>query len=283
MKISSVHLNKVNTNFKSSELSSNKRAKSISDNSVKASSLEAMSTYNRAFINNEDLPEYDYDSLPDRKFSDELESGECRQTGDINFSSLDIAQSWDAQLIRQGLKGSEINNDINKYLEEYICAMNSTDYNPDVKINEEISDEEDSILKQIAASAITIRSISPTVKQHEIYRVVSYDPISPDSKEYIENLKALKPGETTMLSPVPVYVSSSAKKIMNNYAHQTGSDGVLFKILLPEGSHIMPASYGGVEQCLMEPCAQFKVLNNEKYKNNFNVITLEYILPDKNN
>ena len=133
--------------------------------------------------------------------------------------------------------------------------------------------------KQKELSSKEIDVFSPTKAPHSVYRVITSNP-NEITKKYFDKINALKPDDEVVLSSIPMYVSTSAKKIMQNYGINS-SGGVLFKINLPEGSKLMKLPSGdGIEQLIMRPDSKFKVVENKEYDNNFRTIELDYLFDE---
>ena len=136
-------------------------------------------------------------------------------------------------------------------------------------------DFKNEVKKQKEDAIATINSLSPTEKEHTVYRVISAG-WTQDSNDYFEQMSKLKKGEQVVLDTTPIYVSTSARKTIGNYGGK--KDYILFKINLPKGSKLLrfPSS-DGIEQGIMKPDAKFRVVDNEEYNNNFHYITLDYL------
>ena len=131
------------------------------------------------------------------------------------------------------------------------------------------------VQRQKGDAIASINSLSPTEKDHTVYRIISAG-WTQDSNDYFEIMKKLKKGQNIILDSTPIYVSTSARKTIGNYGGK--KDYILFKINLPKGSKLLrfPSS-DGIEQCIMKPDAKFRVVDNEEYNNNFHYITLDYL------
>lgn len=148
----------------------------------------------------------------------------------------------------------------------------------DEEIQQKIDEETKAFVDMVKASKEdviqSINSLSPTEKDHTVYRIISKG-YNEDSYNYFEKMKNLKPGEEIVLDSTPIYVSTSAKKTVGNYG--VGHGNILFEIKLPKGSKLLRfPSIDGIEQCIMKPNAKFKVVDNKEYKNDFHYITLAY-------
>ena len=279
-------INKFNTNFKSSYDVKNKALNVVADKidpKALSNSLDALAAYNRTAINSHELEEFDLSNLPDVSLAQEFSDDEAMlPEGGFDISSLfNLSSSYIAEQIRHYDKTGELMPyKVAQIIDE--CKYNGFDDNQTREYLENAKQnfvDEMNLLKQDAKRAIA--SISPTTSKHDVYRVINKG-YMPNSHEYFEKITSLPAGEKVKLDSVPIYVSTSASKVMKNYGGSGAYDAVLFKIKLPIGSKLFTMSRtDGIEQCMLPPDAEFRVIDNKKYKNNFNLVELEYILPEK--
>lgn len=271
MNISPLHLNNsiLNLKFKGT---SPEEYKTVNPEIIttQASSLDALASYNKA-----GLPkEIDFDSFDNKSIDEEFTHEEIYkqfENGGINLTAIcNCAYSSFAKELAAAAKENEIEDKIPEYLKIYREEIEENNGNiPWYKVNEELSDNLDSMLKDLAQASFFIRRTGQKENEHILYRMLMTD--------YNGKLSSLKPGEQTILSNSPMYVGFSAKDLGKKY----GSD-IILEMIMPKGSYIaafeMP---GGLEEGFVDACAKFEVIDNKEYKDGKRVITLKHILPEE--
>lgn len=114
----------------------------------------------------------------------------------------------------------------------------------------------------------------PTAKDAIAYRTIDrgYKDLS---KKYFDNIIRAQVGEQIKLNPCPIYIGTNGNKIAETYGGK--NNAVMFKINIPAGSKVLKYPDFGIEQAIMKPGAQFKVVDKQEFKNNNHLIELEYI------
>lgn len=263
------------------EINESKKNEYIVDENIKSSS-EALANQNMVLLKRpKPLEKFDIESLPDEKSKDVFALDELAfPVGGASISeTLELASQWKAEQVRyfeatgelipwktrqlveeaqyQGLSPEETKDYIQKEKEKFA---------KEIEEKKELSNKE-------------IDVFSPTTKPHSVYRVITNN-CDEITKKYFDKINALEQNDEVVLSSVPMYVSTSPKKVMQNYGTNS-SGGVLFKVNLPEGSKLMNLPSGdGIEQLIMRPDSKFKVVENKEYDNDFRTIELDYLFSD---
>lgn len=256
----------------------NKRTNTTNYNNKRANQTE-LSQYPRPYIakfGQKEPKEFDVTSLPNIGIDQEFSNTELiPPKGGICLTSIFDLTSHLAEQIRYYEKHGElIPYKKAQILEE--CKYNSmSDEETQQRIEQETQAFSDNVARIKEDAVRCLDSLSPTEKEHTVYRTISKG-YSQDSNDYFNRIKELKEGEEIVLDSVPIYVSTSAQKTIGNYGGK--NDNILFKINLPKGSKLLrlPSS-DGIEQGIMKPDAKFKVVENKEFKNDFHLITLDYL------
>ena len=266
-----LHNNKLKT---PSENQQNGAVNSQTEPTAKIPYYSYIANSNITFGNNKkELEEFDISQLPNINSDDEFEIREGISDTGLNLSCLTNLAS---QYMTEQIRAIENTDKLVPYKERNIREENR--YCSEDEINALLEEEKERFVNYFEEEkdkAIKeIDKVNPTTKPHTVYRI-SND-FNPDSKCYFDKINALKPGEETTLDKAPIYVGTSPAGLLKTYG--MAQNGVLFKINLPKGSKVAKfPSMDGINQLLMKPEAKFTVVDNQEYKNNFRVITLDYI------
>lgn len=241
---------------------------------------EILAGQNAAFIKVENKNTFNTQELEDLGIMDVFEPDEMIPQGErINLNSIvDLTTSSFGEQVRHFRHTGKII----PYMLEY--------YKEEARLNKLEGKEAEDFVQQMCENFINsieekkkeailnIDKNYPTKAPHNVYRVIRMGH-SEESNQYFNKITNLNKGENIVLSELPIYVSTSGKKVMQNYGAGGGKDCVLFKIELPVGTKILKfPSTDGIEQCIMKPDSKFEVVDNKKYDNNFHYLTLKHIL-----
>lgn len=220
--------------------------------------------------------DFNVEKLPNISLNEEFSSDELiPPKGGVSLMSiLDLASYLTEQIRYYEKHGELIHYKRNEVLEN--CKNQGLNDEETQACLEQAKKDFEAQIKTMKEDANNcINSISPTEKEHTVYRIISRG-WSKDSNDYFEKMKSLKIGQDIVLDTIPIYVSSSAKKTICNYGDTKNQ--ILFRINIPKNSHILRfPSFDGIEQCIMKPDAKFRVIDNQEYNNNFHYITLDYL------
>ncbi len=230
-----------------------------------------------------DLKEFDIETLQDKKISEEFEPVEFippvpKSPDDyINVSAITTtAYGYRTDEIRHFLNTGELIS----YKQDSIVQECKDQGLSKEEIQERIEEEKvrfkETYERELEIANANIEKTHPLIKDHTVYRVVEDPGISEETKKYIEELGKLKPGEEVKLSTTPIYASTSPKRTLATYSCQDNPK-ILFKMNLKKGSKVFTFPGDGIEQLILKAGAKFKVVDNEEYKNNFRLITLDYL------
>ena len=241
-----------------------------------------LSEYNKVLVApiNDDRPLLNIDNLPDKSIEEEFEEEELKLLK--GFISLSDIMSLTYSYIVDEIRHLEETGELLPYVEQQYrdeCIQNRfTKEETEQFINDKKRKFEDEIQIKRQKAIDEINTTAPSIKPHTVYRVIKQSS-TPESKQYIERIKNLKEGDKIELNTTPIYVSSSAKKVMKNYGGGCMKDTVLFKINLPVGSKLLKLPCGDkIEQCIMKPKSKFIVASNQMFQNGPYLITLNYVL-----
>lgn len=244
--------------------------------------LDAVAAQNKGFVTgkNDDLEEFDTSTLGNKSIEDEFSTQEMAINGKrlpMNAVLNLIYSCWEIRYYEQ--TGELVPYKTKELLEK--CRYKGLNCEQTQEYIQQAKDDFAAKTNSTKIQAIKDINLSaPTLEEHTVYRILNKPYEDYDKKSY-EQIRKYSPNEIVKLSSSPIYVSTSAKKTINNYGGKRAKDGILFEIKLPKNSKLLKFPSGdGIEQCIMKPDAQFKVIKNEQYKNNFTKITLEYILPE---
>ena len=246
------------------------------------SSLDILAAYNSPIVSEDELPEFDYHLYQDKQMTEEFSPEELNSyKGSINMNPFFYASSDFAIMLRKTIENSEIKDNIAEYLKKYIDTIKENEEKvPNEKIDETLPENVDRMLKVMALASIQIRKQGPKTQEHTLFRAITPDYHVEDHFEYINRLKALKEGEEAIINTAPSYAGFSAKWVMRSYG--CGEEAVLLQMKMPKGSYILALNTNdNVQQAFIEPCAKFRVIKNEKFKDGITVITLEHIQPNE--
>ena len=247
-----------------------------------ASSLDILAAYNSPITSEDELPEFDYHLYQDKQMTEEFSPEELNSyKGSINMNPFFYASSDFATMLRKTIENSEIKDNVAEYLKKYIDTISENGEKvPNEKIDETLPENVDRMLKVMALASIQIRKQGPKTQEHTLFRAITPDYHVEDHFEYINRLKALKEGEETVINTAPSYTGFSAKWVMRSYG--CGEEAVLLQMKMPKGSYILALNTNdNVQQAFIEPCAKFRVIKNEKFKDGITVVTLEHIQPNE--
>ena len=263
------------------EVTANKKAEYIADESV-VSSADALANQKMIIVKKpKTLEKFDVESLPDEKSKDVFAPDELAfpPEGVSITETLNLGYSYMAEQIRYfEATGELIPWKTRELLEQaQYLGLNAEETKEFIQNEKEKFTKEVEKQKELSNKEIDV--FSPTKAPHSVYRVITSNP-NEITKKYFDKINALKSGNEVVLSSIPMYVSTSAKKVMQNYGVNP-SGGVLFKINLPEGSKLMNLPSGdGIEQLIMRPDSKFKVVETKEYDNNFRTIELDYLFDE---
>ncbi len=222
----------------------------------------------------EELSEFDVAMLPDARLDDEFDILEGISASGLNLSCLTNLSS---QYMTEQIRAIENTGRLIPYKEA--AVREEKKHCSEEEINACLEEEKKIFLEKFSeeqAEALKeIEKVNPTVKPHTVYRIIN-NYHNPDNESYFDRINALKSGDEIILDKSPLYVSTSPAGILKNYG--STQNGVLFQINIPKGSKLVKfPSMDGINQLLMKPEAKFIVKDNQEYKNNFRLITLDYI------
>lgn len=274
MEISALNSNASNFYKKEVKNTGNQSNKSIENK-------KELSVYPRPYFQkfgNSELKAINFQTLPDVKIDEEFSKTELVPNKDEHVNLQDV---FDLIAFAQKIRHFEQTGEMPQYQKDMIieeCKYNGlSEEETNLKLREETNNLSSQIKQMKENSINAINSLTPTEQTHEVYRIIGQG-YSRETFEYFQKIKNLKSGDSVILDPTPIYVSTSAKNIVNTYGGL--KDSILFNINLPTGSKLIKfPPTDGINQAIMKPDSKFKVINNETYKDNFHVITLEY-LPD---
>ncbi len=220
--------------------------------------------------------DFNIEQLPNIGIDQEFSKTELiPTTGSIDLTSLLGLTSYLAEPIRYYDKHGELIHYKKREVLDECKYKGLSEEETQQRLEKAKIDFVNEVQRQKGDAIASINSLSPTEKDHTVYRIISAG-WTQDSNDYFEIMKKLKKGQNIILDSTPIYVSTSARKTIGNYGGK--KDYILFKINLPKGSKLLrfPSS-DGIEQCIMKPDAKFRVVDNEEYNNNFHYITLDYL------
>ena len=222
------------------------------------------------------LEDFNVEKLPNISLSQEFSSSELiPPKGGICLTSILGLTSYLAERIRYYEKHGELIPYMRNEILEECKHKELNEEETKQRLEQAKIDFVNEVQRQKKDAINCINTLSPTEKEHTVYRVISAG-WTKDSNDYFEMMKNIKKGQDVILDSTPIYVSTSAKKTIGNYGGN--KDYILFKINLPKGSKLLRfPSFDGIEQCIMKPDAKFRVVDNEEYNNNFHYITLDYL------
>ena len=279
MDISPISVRSLGSNYSFKSNYENNQPKTITNPiEADASALDALAAYNsplvREFEESSELDIDDENLFPAGSIKDSYELEELRSKH-TNTSSLSqclgsLGELQRKRLNNAGLTKEEIADKVQNY---YEAIKNNEGILPEEDKYEELSDEANRALETLARAKYEIQKTAPaTNKEICLYRKIdNYD-------EYANWLKALEPDEETTISTNAMYCGYSIKDVIDTYG--SNSNQVILKIKMPKGSKL-PFGCMSIEEAYIEPCAKFRVVGNEKYKNDNTLITLEYIKPEE--